>query len=114
MQSLVSAYVNDLQRATKGFDNQMVNHFVEEFKRQYQKDTSQSNGAVRCRQSVRVQIVPCPPALRPALRLTLSLRVLISTPQPHEHVLRRLTWIGTLEPAEKALQDANITGPSSG
>lgn len=45
--------------------------FVEEFKRKYKKDISQNKRAVRRRgRPVREQIGPCPPALRPALKLT--------------------------------------------
>ncbi|RVE70076.1 hypothetical protein OJAV_G00083850 [Oryzias javanicus] len=90
----VKATAGDTHLGGEDFDNRMVNHFVEEFKRKHKKDISQNKRALRrlrtaCERAKRT----CPPAPRPAARF--------------EELCSDL-FRGTLEPVEKALRDAKM------
>ncbi|KAF7697877.1 hypothetical protein HF521_004387 [Silurus meridionalis] len=66
----VKSTAGDTHLGGEDFDNRLVNHFVEEFKRKHKKDISQNKRALRrLRQPVREPREPSP-AHKPALKST--------------------------------------------
>ncbi|KAK3552434.1 hypothetical protein QTP86_011666 [Hemibagrus guttatus] len=84
----VKATAGDTHLGGEDFDNRLVNHFVEEFKRKHKKDISQNKRALR--------------RLRTACER--AKRTLSSSSQASIEI----DSLGTLEPVEKALRDAKM------
>ncbi|KAF4093014.1 hypothetical protein AMELA_G00027580 [Ameiurus melas] len=108
----LKATAGDTHLGGEDFDNRLVNHFVEEFKRKHKKDISQNKRALRgCVQPVREPREPCPPALKPALKSTPCMRALTlytSITRARSKSCVPDLFRGTLEPVEKALRDAKM------
>merc|ERR1712018_1099865 len=80
----VKSTAGDTHLGGEDFDNRMVDHFVQEFKRKHKKDLTGNKRALRrLRLPVREPREPSPPLPKPALRLTPSLMASTSTlPSP--------------------------------
>uniref|UniRef100_A0A671QE90 Uncharacterized protein n=1 Tax=Sinocyclocheilus anshuiensis TaxID=1608454 RepID=A0A671QE90_9TELE len=93
----VKATAGDTHLGGEDFDNRMVNHFVEEFKRKHKKDISQNKKALRRLRTA------CERAKRtPSSSSQASIEI---------HCTRLCSDLfrgGTLEPVEKALRDAKM------
>ena len=89
----VKATAGDTHLGGEDFDNRLVNHFVQEFKRKHKKDITGNPRALRRRLNVRELRghFLLQPRLR--LKLILSMKALISIPPSPEPGLRNLTWI---------------------
>ena len=108
----VKSTAGDTHLGGEDFDNRMVNHFIEEFKRKYKKDLSTNKRAVRRLRTA------CERAKR---TLSASAQANIEIDSLHEGVdfyssitrarfeeLCADLFRGTLEPVEKALRDAKL------
>ncbi|XP_068120775.1 heat shock 70 kDa protein-like [Hyperolius riggenbachi] len=108
----VKATAGDTHLGGEDFDNRMVNHFVEEFKRKHRKDISQNKRALRRLRTA------CERAKR---TLSSSTQASIEIDSLHEGVdfytsitrarfeeLCSDLFRGTLDPVEKALRDAKL------
>jgi len=108
----VKATAGDTHLGGEDFDNRMVNHFVEEFKRKNKKDISQNKRAIRRLRTA------CERAKR---TLSASAQANIEIDSLHEGVdfytsitrarfeeLCADLFRGTLEPVEKSLRDAKM------
>uniref|UniRef100_A0A673GX93 Heat shock protein family A (Hsp70) member 1B n=1 Tax=Sinocyclocheilus rhinocerous TaxID=307959 RepID=A0A673GX93_9TELE len=93
----VKATAGDTHLGGEDFDNHMVNHFVEEFKRKHKKDISQNKRALRSSQaSIEIN------SLYEGIDFYTSI-----TRARFEELCSDL-FRGTLEPVEKALRDAKM------
>uniref|UniRef100_A0AC11DCT6 Heat shock 70kDa protein 1A n=1 Tax=Ovis aries TaxID=9940 RepID=A0AC11DCT6_SHEEP len=117
----VPAYFNDSQRqATAGdthlggedFDNRLVNHFVEEFKRKHKKDISQNKRAVR---RLRTACERAKRTLSSSTQASLEIDSLFEGIDFYTSITRARfeelcsdLFRSTLEPVEKALRDAKL------
>ncbi|KAB1261455.1 Heat shock 70 kDa protein 1B [Camelus dromedarius] len=107
----VKATAGDTHLGGEDFDNRLVNHFVEEFKRKHKKDISQNKRAVRrLRTACERAKGPCRPAPRPpGDRLPVRGHRLLHV---HHQGAVRGAVLGPfpehLEPVEKALRDAKL------
>ena len=108
----VKSTAGDTHLGGEDFDNRMVNHFIEEFKRKNKKDISQNKRAVRRLRTA------CERAKR---TLSSSAQANIEIDSLHEGVdfytsitrarfeeLNADLFRGTLEPVEKSLRDAKL------
>ena len=108
----VKSTAGDTHLGGEDFDNRMVNHFIDEFKRKYKKDISENKRAIRRLRTA------CERAKR---TLSSSAQAAIEIDSLHEGVdfyssitrarfeeLCADLFRGTLEPVEKALRDAKI------
>jgi heat shock 70kDa protein 1/2/6/8 len=108
----VKSTAGDTHLGGEDFDNRMVNHFVEEFKRKFKKDISQNKKAIRRLRTA------CERAKR---SLSSSTQANIEIDSLHEGVdfytsitrarfeeLCADLFRGTLEPVEKSLRDAKM------
>ena len=108
----VKSTAGDTHLGGEDFDNRMVNHFIEEFKRKHKKDISQNKRAIRRLRTA------CERAKR---TLSSSAQANIEIDSLHEGVdfytsitrarfeeLNADLFRGTLEPVEKALRDAKL------
>ena len=108
----VKSTAGDTHLGGEDFDNRMVNHFVQEFKRKYKKDMSANKKAIRRLRTA------CERAKR---TLSSSAQASIEIDSLHEGVdfyatitrarfeeLNADLFRGTLEPVEKALRDAKF------
>jgi len=111
----VKSTAGDTHLGGEDFDNRMVNHFVEEFKRKHKKDISQNKRGLRRLRTA------CERAKR---TLSSSAQANIEIDSLHEGIdfytsitrarfeeLCADLFRGTLEPVEKALRDAKMDKP---
>jgi L1 cell adhesion molecule like protein len=84
----VKATAGDTHLGGEDFDNRLVNHFVDEFKRKHKKDISASVLSAACALPASAPSAHCHLTRRLRLRLTRCLRVLIFTPPSHALVLK--------------------------
>merc|ERR1739848_832133 len=95
----VKSTAGDTHLGGEDFDDRLVNHFVNEFKRKHKKDLSSNARALRrLRTAWSVPSAPSPPPHRPPLRLTLCSRVLTSTPPSPVPVSRSFARISSVAP----------------
>ncbi|XP_059495712.1 heat shock cognate 71 kDa protein-like [Stegostoma tigrinum] len=94
------------------FDNRMVNHFIEEFKRKYKKDISQNKRAVR---RLRTACERAKRTLSSSTQANIEIDCLFegidfytSITRARFEELNADLFRGTLEPVEKALRDAKL------
>merc|ERR1712233_97439 len=91
----VKSTAGDTHLGGEDFDNRMVDHFVNEFKRKHKKDLTGNKRALR---RLRTACERCQLLLRQASRLTLCLRESISTPQSQGPGLRSCALISSRGP----------------
>ncbi|XP_034028144.1 heat shock 70 kDa protein 1-like [Thalassophryne amazonica] len=108
----VKATAGDTHLGGEDFDNRMVNHFVEEFKRKYKKDISQNKRALRrlwtaCEKAKRT--------LSSSSQANIEIDSLFEGIDFYTSITRACfeelcsdLFRGTLEPVEKALRDAKM------
>uniref|UniRef100_A0A8C2PD84 Heat shock cognate 71 kDa protein n=1 Tax=Capra hircus TaxID=9925 RepID=A0A8C2PD84_CAPHI len=101
----VKSTAGDTHLGGEDFDNRMVNHFIAEFKRKHKKDISENKRAVRRLRTA------CERAKR---TLSSSTQASIEIDSLYEGINFRFEELnadlfrGTLDPVEKALQDAKL------
>ena len=101
----VKSTAGDTHLGGEDFDNHMVNHFIAEFKRKHKKDISENKRAVRRLRTA------CERAKR---TLSSSTQASIEIDSLYEGINFRFEELnadlfrGTLDPMEKALQDAKL------
>ena len=113
----VKSTAGDTHLGGEDFDNRLVNHFVNEFKRKHKKDSQPT--PVLCVVSALHASEPSEPSLRrhrPPLRSTLSSRVSTSTPPSPVLVLRSSARISSVQrpPLSTVFlrcQDRQVEGP---
>ncbi|CAL9699899.1 unnamed protein product [Knipowitschia caucasica] len=108
----VKATAGDTHLGGEDFDNRMVNHFVEEFKRKHKKDISQNKRALRrlctaCERAKRT--------LSSSSQASIEIDSLFEGQDFYTSITRARfeelcsdLFRGTLEPVEKALRDAKM------
>ncbi|XP_047215639.1 LOW QUALITY PROTEIN: heat shock 70 kDa protein-like [Girardinichthys multiradiatus] len=108
----VKATAGDTHLGGEDFDNRMVSHFVEEFKRKQKKDISQNKRAVR---RLRTACERAKRTLSSSTRASIEIDSLFegidfytSITRARFEELNSDLFRGTLEPVEKALQDAKL------
>ncbi|XP_012991726.3 heat shock 70 kDa protein [Esox lucius] len=108
----VKATAGDTHLGGEDFDNRMVNHFVEEFKRKNKKDISQNKRAVR---RLRTACERAKRTLSSSSQASVEIDSLFegidfytSITRARFEELNSDLFRGTLEPVEKALQDAKM------
>ncbi|XP_037627658.1 heat shock 70 kDa protein 1B [Sebastes umbrosus] len=108
----VKATAGDTHLGGEDFDNRMVNHFVEEFKRKHKKDISQNKRAVR---RLRTACERAKRTLSSSTQASLEIDSLFegidfytSITRARFEELNAELFRGTLEPVEKSLQDAKL------
>ncbi|KAA8591146.1 hypothetical protein FQN60_002089 [Etheostoma spectabile] len=108
----VKATAGDTHLGGEDFDNRMVNHFVEEFKRKHKKDISQNKRAVR---RLRTACERAKRTLSSSTQASIEIDSLFegidfytSITRARFEELNSELFRGTLEPVEKALQDAKL------
>ncbi|XP_028307892.1 heat shock 70 kDa protein-like [Gouania willdenowi] len=108
----VKATAGDTHLGGEDFDNRMVNHFVEEFKRKYKKDISQNKRAVR---RLRTACERAKRTLSSSTQASIEIDSLFegidfytSITRARFEELNSELFRGTLEPVEKALRDAKL------
>merc|ERR1712110_315400 len=95
----VKSTAGDTHLGGEDFDNRMVDHFVNEFKRKHKKDLTGNKRALRrLRTACERQREPCQHLPKPALRLTLCLRASTSTPRSLGRGLRSSALTSSREP----------------
>merc|ERR1712213_195165 len=95
----VKSTAGDTHLGGEDFDNRMVDHFVNEFKRKHKKDMKGNKRALRRLRTACERLRgPCLPLLRLTLRSTPCSKASISTPRSPGPGLRRLTksFLGTI------------------
>ncbi|XP_051899725.1 heat shock 70 kDa protein 1-like [Pristis pectinata] len=108
----VKSTAGDTHLGGEDFDNRMVNHFIEEFKRKYKKDISQNKRAVRrlrtaCERAKRTLSSSTQASIEiDSLFENLDINTSITRARFEE--LNSDLFRGTLEPMEKALRDAKL------
>lgn len=108
----VKATSGDTHLGGEDFDNQMVKHFVEEFKRKHKKDISQNKRAVR---RLRTACERAKRTLSSSTQASIEIDSLFegidfytSITRARFEELNSDLFRGTLGPVEKALQDAKL------
>ncbi|XP_043983194.1 heat shock 70 kDa protein-like [Gambusia affinis] len=108
----VKATAGDTHLGGEDFDNRMVSHFVEEFKRKHKKDISQNKRAVR---RLRTACERAKRTLSSSTQASIEIDSLYegidfytSITRARFEELNSDLFRGTLEPVEKALQDAKL------
>ncbi|KAL1020835.1 hypothetical protein UPYG_G00005310 [Umbra pygmaea] len=108
----VKATAGDTHLGGEDFDNRMVNHFVEEFKRKNKKDISQNKRAVR---RLRTACERAKRTLSSSSQASVEIDSLFegidfytSITRARFEELNSDLFRGTLEPVEKALKDAKM------
>ncbi|KAJ8358573.1 hypothetical protein SKAU_G00150980 [Synaphobranchus kaupii] len=108
----VKATAGDTHLGGEDFDNRLVNHFVEEFKRKYKKDISQNKRAVR---RLRTACERAKRTLSSSSQASIEIDSLYEGVDFYTSLTRARfeemnsdLFRGTLEPVEKALRDAKM------
>ncbi|XP_059495710.1 heat shock 70 kDa protein 1B-like [Stegostoma tigrinum] len=108
----VKSTAGDTHLGGEDFDNRMVNHFIEEFKRKYKKDISQNKRAVR---RLRTACERAKRTLSSSTQANIEIDCLFegidfytSITRARFEELNADLFRGTLEPVEKALRDAKL------
>ncbi|XP_069775834.1 heat shock cognate 71 kDa protein-like [Narcine bancroftii] len=108
----VKSTAGDTHLGGEDFDNRMVNHFIEEFKRKYKKDISQNKRAVR---RLRTACERAKRTLSSSSQASIEIDSLFegidfytSITRARFEELNSDLFRGTLEPVEKALRDAKL------
>uniref|UniRef100_A0A672K3L6 Heat shock cognate 71 kDa protein n=1 Tax=Sinocyclocheilus grahami TaxID=75366 RepID=A0A672K3L6_SINGR len=108
----VKATAGDTHLGGEDFDNQMVKHFVEEFKRKQKKDISQNKRAVR---RLRTACERAKRTLSSSTQASIEIDSLFEGIDLYTSITRACfeelnaeLFRGTLEPVEKALRDAKM------
>nr|KAF6276642.1 hypothetical protein mMyoMyo1_010289 [Myotis myotis] len=108
----VKATAGDTHLGGEDFDNRLVNHFVEEFKRKHKKDISQNKRAVR---RLRTACERAKRTLSSSTQASLEIDSLFEGIDFYTSITRARfeelcsdLFRGTLEPVEKALRDAKL------
>ncbi|XP_078073352.1 heat shock 70 kDa protein 1A-like [Mustelus asterias] len=108
----VKSTAGDTHLGGEDFDNRMVNHFIEEFKRKYKKDISQNKRAVR---RLRTACERAKRTLSSSTQASIEIDSLFegidfytSITRARFEELNSDLFRGTLEPVEKALRDAKM------
>ncbi|XP_060706459.1 heat shock 70 kDa protein 1B isoform X1 [Hemiscyllium ocellatum] len=108
----VKSTAGDTHLGGEDFDNRMVNHFIEEFKRKYKKDISQNKRAVR---RLRTACERAKRTLSSSTQASIEIDCLFegidfytSITRARFEELNADLFRGTLEPVEKALRDAKL------
>ncbi|XP_075692472.1 heat shock 70 kDa protein [Rhinoderma darwinii] len=108
----VKATAGDTHLGGEDFDNRMVNHFVEEFKRKHKKDITQNKRALR---RLRTACERAKRTLSSSTQASMEIDSLYEGIDFYTSVTRARfeelcsdLFRGTLEPVEKALRDAKL------
>ncbi|XP_033906466.3 heat shock 70 kDa protein [Acipenser ruthenus] len=108
----VKATAGDTHLGGEDFDNRMVNHFIEEFKRKYKKDLSQNKRAVR---RLRTACERAKRTLSSSTQASIEIDSLYEGIDFYTSITRARfeemnsdLFRGTLEPVAKALRDAKM------
>nr|ASS36960.1 heat shock protein 70 [Mugilogobius chulae] len=108
----VKATAGDTHLGGEDFDNRMVNHFVEEFKRKHKKDISQNKRALR---RLRTACERAKRTLSSSSQASIEIDSLFEGQDFYTSITRARfeelcsdLFRGTLEPVEKALRDAKM------
>lgn len=108
----VKATAGDTHLGGEDFDNRLVNHFVEEFKRKHKKDISQNKRAVR---RLRTACERAKRTLSSSTQASLEIDSLFEGIDFYTSITRARfeelcsdLFRSTLEPVEKALRDAKL------
>ncbi|XP_062247712.1 heat shock 70 kDa protein-like [Platichthys flesus] len=108
----VKATAGDTHLGGEDFDNRMVSHFLEEFKRKYKKDISQNKRAVR---RLRTACERAKRTLSSSTQASIEIDSLFegidfytSITRARFEELNSELFRGTLEPVEKALRDSKM------
>ncbi|XP_072319418.1 heat shock 70 kDa protein 1 [Eucyclogobius newberryi] len=108
----VKATAGDTHLGGEDFDNRMVNHFVEEFKRKYKKDIIQNKRALR---RLRTACERAKRTLSSSSQASIEIDSLFEGQDFYTSITRARfeelcsdLFRGTLEPVEKALRDAKM------
>ncbi|XP_018416156.1 PREDICTED: heat shock 70 kDa protein isoform X2 [Nanorana parkeri] len=108
----VKATAGDTHLGGEDFDNRMVNHFVEEFKRKHKKDVSQNKRALR---RLRTACERAKRTLSSSTQASIEIDSLFEGIDFYTSITRARfeemcsdLFRGTLEPVEKALRDAKL------
>ncbi|XP_054586021.1 heat shock 70 kDa protein 1 [Nothobranchius furzeri] len=108
----VKATAGDTHLGGEDFDNRMVNHFVEEFKRKHKKDISHNKRALR---RLRTACERAKRTLSSSSRASIEIDSLFEGIDFYTSITRARfeelcsdLFRGTLEPVEKALKDAKM------
>ncbi|KAM4796165.1 heat shock 70 kDa protein-like [Rhinophrynus dorsalis] len=108
----VKATAGDTHLGGEDFDNRMVNHFVEEFKRKYKKDISQNKRALR---RLRTACERAKRTLSSSTQASIEIDSLFEGIDFYTNITRARfeelcsdLFRGTLDPVEKALRDAKM------
>ncbi|XP_075042753.1 heat shock 70 kDa protein [Mixophyes fleayi] len=108
----VKATAGDTHLGGEDFDNRMVNHFVEEFKRKHKKDISQNKRALR---RLRTACERAKRTLSSSTQASIEIDSLYEGIDFYTSITRARfeelcsdLFRGTLEPVEKALRDAKL------
>ena len=108
----VKATAGDTHLGGEDFDNRMVNHFVEEFKRKFKKDISQNKRALR---RLRTACERAKRTLSSSSQASIEIDSLYEGIDFYTSITRARfeemnsdLFRGTLEPVEKALRDAKF------
>ncbi|XP_055447945.1 heat shock 70 kDa protein 1A [Psammomys obesus] len=108
----VKATAGDTHLGGEDFDNRLVSHFVEEFKRKHKKDISQNKRAVR---RLRTACERAKRTLSSSTQASLEIDSLFEGIDFYTSITRARfeelcsdLFRGTLEPVEKALRDAKL------
>ncbi|XP_040851977.1 heat shock 70 kDa protein 1 isoform X2 [Ochotona curzoniae] len=108
----VKATAGDTHLGGEDFDNRLVSHFVEEFKRKHKKDISQNKRAVR---RLRTACERAKRTLSSSTQASLEIDSLFEGVDFYTSITRARfeelcsdLFRGTLEPVEKALRDAKL------
>ncbi|XP_028668194.1 heat shock 70 kDa protein-like [Erpetoichthys calabaricus] len=108
----VKATAGDTHLGGEDFDNRMVNHFIEEFKRKYKKDISQNKRAVR---RLRTACERAKRTLSSSTQASIEIDSLYEGIDFYTSITRARfeemnsdLFRGTLEPVEKALRDTKM------
>ncbi|XP_072887709.1 heat shock 70 kDa protein 1-like [Hemitrygon akajei] len=108
----VKSTAGDTHLGGEDFDNRMVNHFIEEFKRKYKKDISQNKRAVR---RLRTACERAKRTLSSSTQTSIEIDSLFEGVDFYTSITRARfeelnsdLFRGTLEPVEKALRDAKL------
>ncbi|MCI4384903.1 hypothetical protein PGIGA_G00044110 [Pangasianodon gigas] len=108
----VKATAGDTHLGGEDFDNRLVNHFVEEFKRKHKKDISQNKRALR---RLRTACERAKRTLSSSSQASIEIDSLYEVTDFYTSITRARfeelcsdLFRGTLEPVEKALRDAKM------
>ncbi|XP_072115351.1 heat shock cognate 71 kDa protein-like [Mobula birostris] len=108
----VKSTAGDTHLGGEDFDNRMVNHFIEEFKRKYKKDISQNKRVVR---RLRTACERAKRTLSSSTQASIEIDSLFEDVDFYTSITRARfeelnsdLFRGTLEPVEKALRDAKL------